>query len=133
MDSPNKLLLKQLQHYLSADIELLSPAHGTGTLVGLPYCQTWEAQRAEVRFPDKGVFDYYELDKVKPVLFAAEDAQAVLSQLQVYEKPTALAFVNLHDTASIVRSAVVVDFLRSKGIALTINPGHYIRKEVRRA
>ena len=124
-------LTATLAPYLAAGIEVESAAHGRGVLVGLPYSQKWECAQAEVRFEGSMAFnwDVYQLDKLKPVLWHADDyleaIDAVAGKLPMHWQTLCLA-----PAEDLEEMAAVVDAARALGIALNLPAGSYIRKEV---
>lgn len=123
--------LQHLALYLAAGIEVENAAQGRGHLVGLPFQEIAEEQRAEVLYPAHVLgWDMWSLERVKPVLYAPADRVRVLAGHPDRAQYADVLRLSLEE---LERMARIVDATRALGIALNIAPQHYIRKDISRA
>jgi hypothetical protein len=124
--------LRVLAPYLPYGIEVEHAALGRGVLVGLPACHVNDlSPLASVRFDGLPSFpDYYELGSVKPVLYAAEDAAAVVAALPSIQRTGGHFGLTIHEAEQLNHLARIVDTARALGIALNLPEGSYVRKEL---
>ena len=118
--------------YLPAGIEVESPAFGRGLLVGLPYSTRWERPFADVRFEGRTALSWlsYDLSNIKPVLYDARDAAAVVAALPSIQRTGGHFGLTIHDAEQLHRLARIVDTARALGIALNLPEGSYVRRQV---
>lgn len=135
---PTPTLLALLGPYLAHQLEVESPAHGRGTLLGLPWSPVWEQPVAECLFPDEpGSRDErddcqeYRTGRLRPVLWAPEDLGLAMVDAS-RGRGRDLALVELLGGLGPERLqyfAQVTDAVRALGVAVGLTPSQYVRKE----
>lgn len=124
-------LYAALAPYLAHQVDVAHAAHGVGRLLGLPYCQAWDAPRAEVYY-DGYCLNYHDLAGVRPVLYSTDDLGELREKHQAANNWDAVALLHLISAAELERWARIVDAARGLHIALNLQPHQYQRKEVGR-
>ncbi|MBF9140817.1 hypothetical protein [Hymenobacter properus] len=123
--------LRTLSLYLPHHTTVEAPGLGRGLLHGLPSHHIGDGgQLASVRFDREGSDfpDWYELERVKPVLYSSDDKDELLKPF-IYN---GLSFSAYQLTAKkLEQMAAIVDYCRALGIALNLSPDQYIRKELK--
>ena len=130
-----RALVALLAPYLAHNLEIDSPAHGRGTLLGLPWSPAWEQPVAECHFPhdparpdEEGDCEEYRTGRLRPVLWAPEDLADAIAAAGRGDDLALDGLLGGYLPRELDYFARVTDTLRALGVAVGLTPGQYVRK-----